>query len=343
VLLDGPSATVTITGASRGVVVNAGGHGFYRVRYSAALLAELGARVGDLQAVERALLLDDTWAAVLAGETPAPAFLDLAERFGGETDPAVWTTLAAALGALDRILDGEDRARFQAWIRELAQPVAADLGWDPASGESELRGQTRQLVLALLGNLGADPGVRSRARDVLDRELRGEHGDPNVAAAAVSIVAGVGDGADWERYVARFRSSESPQEQLRYLYGLAGFDSPELAARTLAMTLEEIRSQNAPFVIFHLLANREVQDVAWAFVKREWERINARFPDNTIPRLLGGIVALSRPEQAADVEAFIAAHPVPQATKTVEQHLERLRVNVALRERDAARIAAHLR
>ena len=68
-----------------------------------------------------------------------------------------------------------------------------------------------------------------------------------------------------------------------------------------------------------------------------------RFPDNTIPRLLGGIVTLSRPDQAADAEAFVAAHPVPQAAKTVEQHLERLRVNVALREREAARVAAHLR
>jgi hypothetical protein len=53
-------------------------------------------------------------------------------------------------------------------------------------------------------------------------------------------------------------------------------------------------------------------------------------------------VTLSTPEQAADVEAFIAAHPVPQAAKTVEQHLERLRVNVALREREAAAVAAHL-
>jgi puromycin-sensitive aminopeptidase len=123
---------------------------------------------------------------------------------------------------------------------------------------------------------------------------------------------------------------------------LSEFPSAELAERTLALTLDGIRTQNAPFVIFYLLLNREVQDQAWAFVEREWDVLCDRFPDNTIPRLLGGVVALSRPEQAAAVEGFIASHPVPQAAKTVEQHLERLRVNVALRQREAERVAAYL-
>lgn len=255
---------------------------------------------------------------------------------------AVWTTLSGALGAIDRILHGDDRARFQAWVRRLAQPVAAELGWEPAFGESELLGQTRQLVLQLLGNLGNDPEVQIRARQVLDRELAGQAGDPNVAAAAVSIVAGVGTEADWERYVERFRTSESPQEQLRYLYALGSFPSPELAERTLAMTLGEMRTQNAPFVVLYLLSNRDVNELTWAFVKREWDRMVERFPDNTIPRLLGGVVTLSTPELAADVEAFVADHPVPQASKTVEQHLERLRVNVRLRQREAEAIATYL-
>src|SRR5205085_1169400 len=170
---------------------------------------------------------------------------------------AVWATIAGALGALDRILDVEtDRERFQAWVRELARPVAERLGWAPAFGEGELLGQTRQIVLSVLGLLGDDADVQARAR--------------------------------------------------------------------------------------RLLGNRDVNTLTWAFVKREWDRLVERFPDDSIPRLLGGVVTLSTAEQAADVEAFVAAHPVPQAAKTVEQHLERLRVNVALREREAERIAQHL-
>jgi puromycin-sensitive aminopeptidase len=339
VLLDDTSTTVSLTGATERLVVNAGGHGFYRVRYSPDLLARIGDRLDALEPVERALLLDDTWAAVLAGDTPAAAFLELARRFDGETDPAVWTTLAAALRAIDRILDGDARAAFQGWVRAVARPVAEKLGWEPAFGESDLLAQTRQLVLTVLGTLGDDGDVQTRAR----RLLASGTGDPNVLAAAVDIVAAVGTDDDWADYAGRFRTTESPQEQLRYLYALAAFPSRALAEQTLAMTLGEIRSQNAPFVLLHLLGNREVNDLAWSFVKERWDQVVERFPDNTIPRLLGGVVALSTPEQAADVEAFVAAHPVPQAAKTVEQHLERLRVNVAFRQREAARLAEHLR
>jgi hypothetical protein len=58
--------------------------------------------------------------------------------------------------------------------------------------------------------------------------------------------------------------------------------------------------------------------------------------------MLGGITGLNTPELAADTAAFLAGHPVPQGTRTVEQHLERQRVNVALRQREGARVAEAL-
>jgi puromycin-sensitive aminopeptidase len=340
VLLDERSTTMTLPDASNGLVVNAGGHGFYRVNYDPALLGAIGNRLDELQPVERALLLDDTWATVLAGDTSATDFLDLARRFDHEHDPAVWTTLAGALTAIDRILDGDARVAFQALVRSIARPAFEGLGWQPSFGEREVLAQTRQLVLTVLGTLGNDTDVQARARLAL--EGAAPDLDPDVEAACVDIVAACGTETDWERYLERFRTSTSPQEQLRYLYGLAKFPSLELADRTLALTLDEIRSQNAPFVLIHLLTNRDVNERAWAFVTAEWDRIVERFPDNTIPRLLGGIVTLSTPELLAGIEAFLAEHPVPQGTKMVEQHLERLRVNVALRGREADRLSQHL-
>ena len=55
--------------------------------------------------------------------------------------------------------------------------------------------------------------------------------------------------------------------------------------------------------------------------------------------MLSGIKALSKPELAADVEAFFKDHDVPQGRLMLEQHMEKLRVNVALREREAKRLA----
>jgi puromycin-sensitive aminopeptidase len=44
----------------------------------------------------------------------------------------------------------------------------------------------------------------------------------------------------------------------------------------------------------------------------------------------------------ADVQGFFSEHPIPQAVKTLEQLLERQRVNADLRQREAERLAAAL-
>ena len=79
--------------------------------------------------------------------------------------------------------------------------------------------------------------------------------------------------------------------------------------------------------------------MAWRVVREHWDEANDRFPNNAIVRMVDAVKTLTRPEEQADVAAFFAEHPIPQAAKTLEQILERQRVNVALRERAAASLA----
>jgi hypothetical protein len=53
-------------------------------------------------------------------------------------------------------------------------------------------------------------------------------------------------------------------------------------------------------------------------------------------RVVEGIPALSKPEVAADVKAFFAETPLPEAASALEQNLENLDANVRLRERETA-------
>jgi hypothetical protein len=46
-----------------------------------------------------------------------------------------------------------------------------------------------------------------------------------------------------------------------------------------------------------------------------------------------GIIGLVTAELAADVEDFFGKHPVKQGAKQMDQHLERLRIAVACKER----------
>src|SRR5262249_34561886 len=73
------------------VVVNEGGHGFYRVRYSPNLLEQLLRLLPDgLAAIERFNLVNDAWASVLGGLMPLVDYLDMTARFRGERDTNVW-------------------------------------------------------------------------------------------------------------------------------------------------------------------------------------------------------------------------------------------------------------
>src|SRR6267142_693435 len=87
-------------------VVNAGGHGFYRVRYGADLFDSLkhGLQV-RLSAVERFSLVNDTWASTLAGLTSLIDYLSLIDLLSDENDVNVWTTVIGSGHHLERILD----------------------------------------------------------------------------------------------------------------------------------------------------------------------------------------------------------------------------------------------
>jgi len=58
-----------------------------------------------------------------------------------------------------------------------------------------------------------------------------------------------------------------------------------------------------------------------------------QYPDNSIPRMCEGIISLVTAQLEADVKSFFGRHPVKQGGKQIEQHLERLRIAVACKER----------
>jgi hypothetical protein len=107
-----------------------------------------------------------------------------------------------------------------------------------------------------------------------------------------------------------------------------------LIDRTLDLTVNgEVRTQNSPYLMRGILLNRHARDKAWSFLKARWADMVRLYPDNSIPRMCEGIIGLVTPELEADVQDFFRKHPVKQGAKQMDQHLERLRVAVACRER----------
>jgi puromycin-sensitive aminopeptidase len=336
-LLEENSAEIKLDSPAIWASANAGGSGFFRARYSPEMLKALSSSMFDnLTPIERYGLVDDTWSSVMAGRTSASDFLDFARSFQAETDLDVWTVLSGCLAGMDKLVEGEAKEQYRAAVRDLAQPALDRLGWEPSDSDSSRDLELRGLFVRLLANVGDDELAIKNAGDLHDSYLRDAGSvEPNIAAAATGVVASKGGSAEYDVFLDKHQNPATPQEERRYQSALSAFPGADEMNRTLAMAMDgTIRTQDAPYLLAVCMRNKEQGYLAWEFIKDNWDKINKDFPSNSIVRMLSGVTSLSKPGQADDVFAFFDENEVPQGHLTLQQTLEKLRVNVALRERE---------
>ncbi len=342
-LLTEAETTLALPGKLEWALLNEGGHGFYRVRYAPEMLASLTGNLGALQPIERFGLVSDTWAATVAGLTPLAEFIKMARLFRDETDINVWRALIGAFHYVDMIAREAQRPALAAAVRDVVGAAASRLGWAPVAGESELQGQLRATLLSALGTLGEDAAVQARARELYDAwQQEPAKANRDLQPAFVNILAHSGDAARYQGFKQHFKSAQTPQEEQRYLFSLANFRDIGLLRQTMEMSLNgEVRTQNAPYLLHSLLANNVSRIEAWEYVKRNWETIVGKFPDSALPRMCEAINGLL--DRQAEVEEFFQQHKVRLGGKLIDQHLERLSVAVAFRNREGAGLGASLK
>ena len=345
VLVEGSRITIPLGGPVDWVIANAGGHGFYRSRYEEPLQDALVDRLHLLDPVERFVLVDDAWTFVEAGRSGVSGFVSLASAFGDEQEQAVWGALLGAIGAMGHhlVTDGT-RPRYQRWVAGLLAPLADRLGWAPAPEETDLVRRLRGRVIDSLGRLANLPEVVEQARSVYEQRVADPTSvDPEVAGAVISVCAAHGDIETYERFLDQYRTVHNPQESLKHLRALASFDREDAVDRTFDLIADRtVRNQDTSWVVARMLANRVTGPYAWSKFQDRWDGILEMAPPMTQSRIADGFPALSHPEVAADVVAFLAENPLPHAAKAVEQKLERLSALVKMRERETGVMAEAL-
>ena len=248
------------------VVVNAGAHAFVRVRYDDGAARRLTARLRDLLAPRAHALVDDTWAAVVAGRLGRRRSSGSPSGSPGETELTVWQALLQGIGWCERFLDGAPRERFRACPRPaLAGARAPRLG--------AARGRTRPgraLRGACVGASGSSAPIRTR------RRRRGRSSASARGRAGRSVARGrLGrhrrrrrPAEDYERFRRGDRTARDPAGAAPLPLRAARLPRPSADRRTLEATLDgDIRPQNAPFVLALAMANRDHGARAWAFVQ----------------------------------------------------------------------------
>jgi puromycin-sensitive aminopeptidase len=336
------------TGELAWVCANAGAAGFFRVAYDQRGLHELAQHLGDLAPAEKVALLSDQWALVRAGKAEIAAFLDLCSAFGAEEDHAVLDELGGRLAqVVQRLVADRDRSRFQDFVAELLGKQMDAVGWDPKSGEDDAARLRRAALVRTLGLTARSQPVMSEAVARLERYLSGQGNalEPNLYDAAVTIAARAGDLARFDQFLARFRSETDPAFRRRFLFSLAAFEAAEPCRRAqeLAFT-DTVPLQEMSSYLGGLLANPSARDPFWKTLRERWDAIAARLAN--APMLMRRVVEamglLVERRQLEEVEAFLATHPLDAATQAIAQTLEKLRLDVALRERSQEPISRWL-
>ncbi|HUZ20604.1 MAG TPA: M1 family metallopeptidase [Acidimicrobiales bacterium] len=338
-VLLGPSPEHVEVGGTA-VVVNAGGSGFYRLRYDRALRSALLADLDGLAPLERFNLVADVWATTLAGISKTADYFELLPKLVSESDPHVWSVVIGALTLLHRVAPDADRPALQALVRALLAPHLAKVGWERVAGEEEQTPLLRSTLVSALGTVGDDPAVVHRAHELFVAEHAGDARlDPDLTPAILGVVAAHASRVEFDQILGRYRHPLDPMDQMRHLNSLARLTDAELASELYDLCLHEVRSQNAPYLLSAMLANWAIGPTTWRFVSSHFDELVARFPENSIPRMLEGVAGLAQldetgePRYAPAVRAFCEEHVVGPRQRLVRQHLERLDVNVRFAQR----------
>lgn len=272
-------------------------------------------------------------------------YLGLTKDFSKEKDKNIWAILIDSFHSMNRIVASSDRPTLEAFVQRRMKPLAEELGWASQQNENQHIRQLRGELLRALGTIGNDPSTQAQAIDLFTTYSEQPTGvDPNILPALVSIMAFTGTDPCYQNFCARMAQASTPQEERRYLYALAGFREQALLDHTLEKTMNgDIRTQDAPFVVSSVLMNVYGRDLAWKFVKKNWDAMDQLFPKQGLRRMCGGIVGLVSPEYEQDVRTFFETKHIDLGGKTLAQYQEQLRIAVTFQKRNAPTLKHHLK
>jgi len=327
--------------------VNAGAHGYYRTAYSPETLRGLTPRIQEvLTPPERLSLSGDEWALVRAGRHTAADYLKLLAGFAMEHTNGVLGGISDRLDMIDEYLTTRDtRPRFQQFVRTLFSPLFQEIGFNSTAVDSDERRALRATLIHTLGMAGNDAQLAATARTAVDRVLQGGAPlDPTLARSIVNVAARFGDATLFDALVAASDRATSPDERYRYLYALAEFRDPALIDRALELSITpKLRRQDTARYLASFMSEEASRPRAWTFMKAHWTELEPKVTifggDTTVTSSLGNFCDTASRD---DVASFFKQHPLPSASRTLTQTIERINNCIAFRTAQTSNVTSFL-
>uniref|UniRef100_T1J5J3 Pleckstrin homology domain-containing family A member 8 n=1 Tax=Strigamia maritima TaxID=126957 RepID=T1J5J3_STRMM len=349
-LLDSKSAEVVIEHVSPEdwVKVNMGAIGYYRVQYPTEILASFLPAIRDqtLPPLDRISLHDDLFALVQCGQSSTVDVLKLMEAFVNETNYNVWNCINDTAGHLSVLLSHTPHLNsFRAFGRRLFGPVSQLVGWDPKANEGHMDALLRSLVLMRLA-LFRDPAVIAEAKRRFDEHVSGVHTLPaDLRAPVYRAVLSQGDENTLATMLKLYKDNELHEERNRISRALGSLPTPALLQRVLDFAMSDnVRTQDKVFVIISVALNNDGRDLTWEFFKKNVDKISELYGGGfLITALVKHLTEnFASEEKAREVEKFFTEHKLAGAERSVQQSVEKIRLNADWLNRDEEKIGQWL-
>ena len=351
VLLSAERQTFELTGCRTApLVVNAGGIGFYRVKYDAAGVAALEREFTRLAPADQASLLSDTFALAQTGEVPMARWFALTAQIARVTGPAR-TTLFDLAGSGFAFLDDAfagtpTQPLLHAAGRRVFAPELARLGWAERAGDDPQTLKLRGTLIERLARFDDVPTVDEALRR-FDADDAGRQ--PLAASIRTQVVQAAGmhaDAARFERLMARFNTANGEEDRWLYARALAGGRDAGRARTLLAVSLAVGIPSNLAVGLPGLVAERSpFGELAYGYALDHWDALAKIAGDAAWGKhwlLPGAAARFNTTERAARLIDDQQRNDGVAGAGPAARIAARITLLAAVRQRDAEAIAALL-
>jgi aminopeptidase N len=267
------TASIQVPPGCGAYIVNAGQSGFFRVLYDQQNFQRLVQSFHTLDTDDQLGILLDYWAFGRSGDAPFTNYLDLTTTLPADADPVIALDTVDSMTSLAAYAEGRPSEQsVRAYARNAIRPFFTRIGWDPKPGEPANDAILRAKLISALGDLG-DAEVIAGAR----QRFGALGGVPaSIRDAVIHVYAYNATPQDYDTLVAQARAATDFVEQRRLWLAAATAKNPDLARRSLDLTLQEtLPRQLRPQVL--LTVAGEQPRMAWDFLVAHRQALEAMF------------------------------------------------------------------
>ena len=311
---------------SNNILVNHNQVGFYRVKYDENLFNNLVD--SELNILNKIGILNDVYALSRGSYIKSENFLKLAYKFRNETNHAIWDDLSTSLGRIHLLFD-DKRDKTNEFIRSLFSEIFNKMGWEEKQGETHTDILLRANVISTLG-FSEDKNILNEATNKFNDYIKGKKINPNLRSVVYNLAAFNGGKETFKKLKELYLKEKVQEDKIRLLASLGAFKQKEILKEALEFSLSKhVRSQDTLNVIAIVAVNEYADDMAWKFLKKNWNEFYKRYGTGHVMPGLIKVTTLKFKSlgRINEMQKFFKTHSAPTAKMAIRQAIEVVKIN----------------